>query len=232
MTQEHPKTFNLTLTQVVAAALAAVTAAVLGSRLGVAGTVLGAALASVVSTVASAVYQHSLERSRQRMLLVRRHGTAGALGDGARGGEADVLRSGRGEDVESPSSSRHDGTSSRNGSRRRLVVATGAIAAFGLALLAVTGVEAIRGGPLSGGGGTTVGQVLGGPDATVPQRPIEPSGTPAQTSETARPTTTELTTGPSEPAGTTTPPPTPKSTTTSDVPADPTSGNPTTTPSG
>lgn len=57
----------MTVTKVAAGALASVTAAVAGSKLGVAGTITGAALVSIVSTVGTALYQHSLERTKDRV---------------------------------------------------------------------------------------------------------------------------------------------------------------------
>lgn len=64
---EPPARLQLSLTQVVAAALAAISATVVASFFGVTGTVIGAAISSVFSVVGTAVYGHSLRKTRERM---------------------------------------------------------------------------------------------------------------------------------------------------------------------
>jgi len=93
-----------------------------------------------------------------------------------------------------------------------------AVAAFGLALLVVTGLEAARGAPLSGGDGTTVGRVLGGGGGPAPTvvSPT-PSTTPPTTTsppEPSAPVTSPSQTSTSEtlPSATTTPPASPTTT--------------------
>ena len=175
MSDEKPQNFNLTLTQISAGAFAATAAAVIGSELGVAGTVVGAALGSVTTSVAAALYQHSVERSRA---------TARALTQAHRPG---------GEPAhEQPGQVPVAGASGR----RRIALAVGVLAAFVLSLVAVTGIEAFRGEPLSGGGGTTVGRVLDG----AARSPVPQPQAPPATSSTPPTTTTG-------PASTTTVPP-------------------------
>jgi hypothetical protein len=62
-----PARLQISMTQVLAAALAAISATVVASFFGVAGTVIGAAISSVFSVVGTAVYSHSLRRTRERM---------------------------------------------------------------------------------------------------------------------------------------------------------------------
>src|SRR5918912_1372246 len=73
-----PPRLQLSVIQVVTAALSAVSAAAIASRLGVGGTLLGAAVTSVVATVASALYAHSLDQARTHLRL-RRNPRTGRL---------------------------------------------------------------------------------------------------------------------------------------------------------
>lgn len=201
MSDEKPQNFNLTLTQISAGAFAATAAAAIGSELGVAGTVVGAALGSVTTSVAAALYQHSVERSRAAArALTQAHKPArdvtGEPPDGdqpARHDEQPAEGRCGGEPAhDQPGEEPVAGTSGR----RRMAVAIGVLAAFVLSLVTVTGIEAFRGEPLSGGGGTTVGRVLDGDGRSPGPQPQAPPAT----SSTPPPTTTE-------PASTTTAPP-------------------------
>ena len=62
-----PPRRQLTVAQVITAALASVSAAAIASSLGVAGTLLGAAVTSIVATLAGALYTHSLEQAHSRL---------------------------------------------------------------------------------------------------------------------------------------------------------------------
>ncbi|MGH7910603.1 MAG: hypothetical protein ACREOV_02660, partial [Candidatus Dormibacteraceae bacterium] len=75
--QEEPR-FQLSLVQVIAAALASITSAIILSYFGVAGTVAGTAIGSIVSTVGVAIYSHTIRRARSqvRHLPLRRHDVA------------------------------------------------------------------------------------------------------------------------------------------------------------
>ena len=226
---EKQETDNVRISQVLAGALAAVTAALLGSTMGVAGTVVGAALASVVSTVGGALYLRSIKRTTEGVRTVH----AKVVG---RSGGATVLVSDdhpeTGEEVvvepaaESTEQSAEQSTEQPSDQpaedrppveRRRLrwpMIIVGSLAAFALGMLAVTGVEWLRGESLSGETGTTFGSIVdphrsGGQE----QQPVHQPGDP-----TAPPTST-TTTQSTEPSGptsttTTTPPPSSDSSTT------------------
>lgn len=197
VTREKPRQ-EITLTRLVATALAAITAAFLGSRLGTAGTVIGAGVASMVSTVAGALYQHSLDRTSNRV-------------------RSRVLQT-RGESV--PDTDSDDVPPAEAASRRfgwRTATAV-TVAAFVLGMGAITGYELLTHGPISGGGnGTTISNLLGrqpshqGPATPQPVVPASVTTT-TQAPPTTNPTPT---TGPT----TTTPP----STTTTTAPSSATS---------
>lgn len=170
---EKQGTDTIRVSQVLAAALAAVTAALLGSTMGVAGTVVGAGLASVVSTVGGALYLRSIQRTRQRVRSVRNKVVA-------RAGATTVT-------LTEPEPARQPPPSRR---LRWPVVIVGSVLAFVLGMMAVTGVEWVRGEPLSGGDGTTIGDIVrtnpgGGGDREDPPAP--------PTQETTIPSTGEQT---------------------------------------
>jgi hypothetical protein len=234
--KQEKETDGVRISQVLAGALAAVTAALVGSTMGVAGTVVGAGVASVISTVGGTVYLRSIQRTSEGVRTVR----AKVVG---RSGGTTVLVSS--EDPENPGD--HDDTGDiaddtagaplapgdevearpETGERppegkRRLrwpVMVAGSLAAFVLAMLAVTGVEWVRGEPLSGGTGTTFGSIVDRRDDSGPQR----EEAPAPTTTTA-PTTTSGT-----PAGSTAPTSTTGPTTTSTTPPSEPQTTPTTT---
>jgi hypothetical protein len=184
---------DIKLSQLIAAALAAITAAFLGSRLGVAGTVVGAGVASIVSTVAGALYQHSLDRTSH---TVRSRVGPARTDDPAEPAAEDTVL------VQPPVARRR---------RPRWVVAVAlTVLAFVIGMGAVTGVELLKNGPLSGGdNGTTVGSLFGQPtQRTTSTTPPTPSTTTTPPT-TTQPTTTAPTTTPT----TTTAPPTSTTTT-------------------
>lgn len=211
MSEKNDDTERIRISQVLAGALAAVTAALVGSTMGVAGTVVGAGLASVISTLGGALYLRSIQRTGDSVRSVR----AKVVG---RSGGATVLvarddpEAAPGEEVSAETEPADQaGPAERGvsddrppmGRRRRwpvLVVTT--IAAFALGMVAITGVEWLRGEPLSGGSGTTFGSIVA---------PHQSSDDPADPTTTTDPTTTPTTTS-TEP--TTTAPPTSTSTTT------------------
>lgn len=159
---------GLTLNKILAGAGAAATTALLGSFFGAAGTVAGAALGSMASTVATTIYQRSLDRTQKT--LVARIRPVGARSAAAGPEEATVqLR------VEPAVPSAPP--------RRRWAMWAGAtVLVFVLGLLAVTGVEWIKGSTItSGDSGTSVGRVLGR-DAGVTTPTSDPSST-SQTSD-------------------------------------------------
>jgi hypothetical protein len=196
---------DLNLTHVAATALAAVTAAVLGSELGAAGTIIGAAAASVITTVGTAVYKASLERSRARVRsLAHRARPVPAAQERSRiervrpaALNAPPGNERRTDDAREPHV--------RDRSRRRATLrwgamAVGAVGAFLLAMMVITGFEWASGGTVGGGKGTTIGRVV--TDQSGPRKPAPPpvpsgptvpaSETPTETSEA--PETTRTTT--------------------------------------
>ncbi|HSZ31484.1 MAG TPA: hypothetical protein VK784_17215 [Pseudonocardiaceae bacterium] len=163
MTAPHPPTSpdgtprktDLNPTHVTAAALAAVTTAVLGSMLGTAGTLIGAAGASVITTVGTALYQASLERSRERVRSLTQRSRLTS----------------------------REGPRAQSAPPRWGAVVVGALGAFLLAMMAITGFEWASGETVGGNGtGTTIGQVV--TNQSGPQKPATPHRPNAPTSET------------------------------------------------
>ncbi|MDT7776678.1 MAG: hypothetical protein QOC67_5602 [Pseudonocardiales bacterium] len=129
-----PRSF--TTSKVLAGGLAAATSAVLGSYLGVFGTVGGAAAGAVATAVSTEVYQRSIERTTDRV--------RSRVGGQPRGRQPQAART---------------ATGNRRRAWPRLLVWTVVIFALGIGV--VSGVERLKGGPLSGGTeGTSLGRVL------------------------------------------------------------------------
>jgi hypothetical protein len=127
----------LTVSKVVAGSLAAATSAVCGSYFGVLGTVGGAAAGSVVSALSAEIYQRLFERTGDRF----RSPTGPTTPTRGTGYAEPVRRHGGGRAV------------------RRLLI--GSLVIFALAMGLVSGFEAAKGSPLSGGRhGTSIGRVL------------------------------------------------------------------------
>jgi hypothetical protein len=167
---------QLGVPKLLAGALAAVSGAVVASFFGIEGTLMGAALVSLLVVPAEALYTHSLasaHRAARRSLLSRAGEQAGASEEGE--GEADPQPI------------------------RWQRVAVAAVAAFGIAVGAITGVEAVANQPLASllggrprpGASTSVGVVVAGADRSAP---------PA----TRAPATSTMSTSPSGPAAPTT----------------------------
>ena len=231
------RAIDLSPTQVLGGALAAMTAAAIGSRLGAAGTIIGAAAASVVAAVAGAVYTASLRHTHAKVRTVWSGrwssgipATVEVIGD-----RADATAANAGPQHTAP--------------RRRAplypgrwripwkAAAVGALLAFGIAAATLTGLELISGRALSGGEGTTVGQV-GQRDAGSDRVKPDPekkakNKTPASSSEPTQ--TPEPSTSPSSSPEETTPTPEPELTSTPVPTAGPSSSaapSPRGTPSG
>lgn len=172
----HPddttRKIKLNLTHVTAAALAAVTSAVLGSLLGAAGTLIGAAGASVITTVGTALYQSSLERSRERVRSLAQRTRPFPTSQESRSQRFMTLRWG--------------------------AVIVGALGAFVLAMMVITGFEWASGETVGGNGkGTTIGQVV--TDQPGPRNPPAPPALhspagPVSETPTATPTATPTST--------------------------------------
>jgi hypothetical protein len=170
---------QLRVPKLLAGALAAVSGAVVASFFGIEGTLIGAALVSLLVAPAEALYTHSLASAHRvaRRSLVRRVGEqAGASQEGTS----------------------QEGTSQAHPQPIRWQrVAVAAVAAFGLAVGAITGVEAVANQPLASlvgsrprpEGSTSVGAVVGGADRSAPPATRAPATSTTSTSEPA-PTTT------------------------------------------
>lgn len=206
-------TDSIRINQVMAGALAAVTAALLGSTLGVAGTVLGAGLASVVSTVGAALYLRSIQRTGQGVRSVRERAVA-------RTGSIVVAPA-----EQEPAEDVTEDVAARRPPAKRIGrpgMIVGSLLAFALGMVAVTGVEWLRGESLSGGEGTTVGGIVRTHPGGTGERDKSPvtgdSSTPPSTGErtvtvTPTPTPTSATSEPPDPSDeSSTPEPTPSST--------------------
>ncbi|MPZ84971.1 MAG: hypothetical protein GEV28_33130 [Actinophytocola sp.] len=188
---------SIRISQVLAAALAAVTAALLGSTVGVAGTVVGAGLASIVSTVGGALYLRSIQRTRRSVQSVRNKVVT-------RAGATTVTLT---DEEPEPEPEEERPPSSRRIGWPAMIV--GSVLAFVLGMTVITGIEWIRGEPLSGGEGTTVGDIVrthpgGGGDRddspAPPTRETTIPGTGGQTvTVTPTPTPTSADEEPSDP---------------------------------
>ena len=210
-------TDRVRISQVLAGALAAVTAALIGSTMGVAGTVVGAGVASIVSTIGAVLYQRSIERTTESVRTVRAKvvGKSGGTTVLVADQDPEEEPPATGDEVEAePADDRPPAERTR---RRWPMLIVGSLAAFALGMLAVTGVEWLRGEPLSGGTGTTTFGSIVEPnrDSGNQQERQAPATTtstttpPAPSSGSAPPTSTS--TGPTS---TTTTPPSGSSTTT------------------
>jgi hypothetical protein len=173
---------QLRVPKLLAGALAAVSGAVVASFFGIEGTLIGAALVSLLVVPAEALYTHSLASAHRvaRRSLVRRVGEqAGASQEGTSQAHPQPIRWQR--------------------------VAVAAVAAFGLAVGAITGVEAVANQPLASlvgsrprpEGSTSVGAVVDGADSPAPPATrapatsTAPSGpAPTTTAPVGVPTTT------------------------------------------
>ncbi len=158
---------DLSVTKILGGALAAMTAAALGSRLSVAGTIVGAAIASIIAAVASALYTASLKHTQEKVKTVftgRAPGsdlptTIEVVSDH----DTRVI-----EAVPSQPSAPHwdlPADVSSRGPRRKVSwksILVGALAAFGITAVTLTGFELVSGQALSGGDGTTITQVGSG----------------------------------------------------------------------
>jgi hypothetical protein len=197
----EPKKKDLTVNKLVAGAGAAATSAVLGSFFGAMGTVGGAAVGSVFSAVITWLYQHSLDKTRDTVkakVKLPGGGTVkvtGATEVPAPRGASDqastrvfVTPGDQPTEVLSAVPAVDAGPPK---SRRRLLVMTGfAVVVFAIGMLAITGIELVKGSPLNTSssstserpGGTSLGSVLGGSGSASTDTSTETS------SETAEPT--------------------------------------------
>src|SRR4029453_9426964 len=157
---------QLRIPKLLAGALAAVSGAVVASFFGVEGTLIGAALVSLLVAPAEAVYTHSLASAHRvaRRSLVRR------VGDQAGASEEGASEEGASEGHPQPI--------------RWQRVAVAAVLAFGIAVVAITGVETVANQPLASlfgsrsqrGGSTSVVVVGGGGAGGAPRSGWPPRG--------------------------------------------------------
>jgi hypothetical protein len=171
--------------KLLAGALAAVSGAVIASFFGVEGTLIGAALVSLLVTPAEAVYTHSLTSAHQvaRRSLLRR------VGD-----QADSSEKGASEE----GASQEGASQAQPQPIRWQRVAVAAVLAFGIAVAAITGVEAVANQPLASlvgtqpraGGSTSVGVVVAGGDRSTPPATRAPGTSTASTSPSGPSATT------------------------------------------
>ncbi len=169
----EPKTFDLSVTQLVGGALAAMTAAYLGSRLSVAGTVIGAAVASLVAGVGGTLYTASLRHTRDRVrsvwtgrtndtpteVVVTRESGVPDWGEAVTPAASAPAEPASPVAATASTAGSPPGTPLWRTGRFWKRIGVGAVASFALAAGAITGLELVSGQALSGGDGTTVSRV-------------------------------------------------------------------------
>jgi outer membrane lipoprotein SlyB len=162
--QPKAKALDLSVPQILGGALAAMTAAALGAQLSVAGTLVGAALASIIAAVAGSLYTASIRRTRDKVKTVFWTGQPNEVEEPT---VIDIVAdteghiTGQRSHLVEPEPSRAPSPPRRpklNWKR----VAVAALAAFGIAAVALTTFELVTGHALSGGEGTTIQQVREG----------------------------------------------------------------------
>jgi hypothetical protein len=208
-TAQEQKKKDLTVNKLVAGAGAAATSAVLGSFFGAMGTVGGAALGSVFSAIVTAAYQHSLDKTRDTVkarIKLPGGGTVKVASTtevpAPRGGSDQastrvfVTPGDQPTEVLSAVPAVDTGPAVDAGppkSRRRLLVMAGfTVVVFAIGMLAITGIELVKGSPLNTSssstserpGGTSLGSVLGRSENT---EASTETATPSET-ESAEPT--------------------------------------------
>jgi hypothetical protein len=167
---------QLRVPKLLAEALAAVSGAVVASLFGIEGTLIGAALVSLLVAPAEALYTHSLASAHRvaRRSLVRRVGE-----------QADASQEAASQAPPQPI--------------RWQRVAVAAVVAFGIAVVAITGVEAVANQPLASlvgsrprpEGSTSLGVVVAGADRSAPPATRAPARSTSSTSPSGpAPTTT------------------------------------------
>jgi hypothetical protein len=184
---------QLRVPRLLAGALAAVTAAVVASFFGVGETLIGAALGSVLVALGEALYARSLASAHTlaRRSLLRRV-------------------------VTGPAASEEGASTAHPPPLRWRRVAVAAVAAFGLAVGAITGLEAVAQRPLASlvgsrprqAASTSVGVVVAKADRSAPpttQAPATSITSPSGPALTTAPPAAPITAAPGAAATTTTP---------------------------
>jgi hypothetical protein len=185
---DKPRRFDLSLSQIIGGALAAMTAAAIGSRLGAAGTIIGAAAASVVAAVSGALYTASVRRTHEKVKTiwparwkVDNLATVQLVTD-------------RTEPNAATAPAQQLAPRERPGGSRLLhrlpwrTALIGALLAFGIAAVAVTGLELITGHALSGDDGTTISQASRQDSADDRQSDEKPKAKETDPTDTSGPT--------------------------------------------
>lgn len=204
---------DLSVPRILGGALAAASAAIASSWLGLAGTVLGAAVVSVVATVGTAVYAHSLERSRLVLREMPVRAARSRLVSTEAGQSKHPMPDLPTQQTGSPTARTRalaEPVMAAPAARRirwgavavtavvTLVVGLGLLTAFEFAVGRSAG--SLTG---SGGGGTTVGRLLGVQHASdsgqQPPSGHRPSNAPTHTAPTEPATTVPTTPTPTQP---------------------------------
>jgi hypothetical protein len=170
--------------QVGASTAAAVGGAFLASGLGVYGTIIGVGVISLMSTVGSEMLLRSLDRTKQaaRSAAPRLRATAPALADAT-----GPINTAPGQNITAhtrpdlPVIADKPEPEPAATPRWPLVVG-GSLASFGLALAAITGIEAFTGRSAAGDDGTTIINVIRGDGQSsgeAPSAPTTPTGEPS-----------------------------------------------------
>jgi hypothetical protein len=180
----RPK-LEISATTITTGVVASTASALLGSTLGVAGTLVGAALGAIAYALVAALYSHSVAAAKYRVHELRARTGRGTWPDWADSTATGDIPEARTVEwtVIDPESAATEPSGRRSADGREakpvtktggwnwrpvLAGALGAAFAFALALVLVTGIESVKGGPLSGGtaGGLTVwgGSSQGSPD--------------------------------------------------------------------
>ena len=151
------KALDLSVTQIVGGALAAMTAAALGAQLSAAGTLVGAALASIIAAVGGSLYTASIRRTRDKVKTVFWTGQPNEVDEPT---VIDIVADNEGHITGQRSHLVEPEPSEPSPPRRPKLnwkrVAVAALAAFGIAAVALTTFELVTGHALSGGEGTTI----------------------------------------------------------------------------
>jgi hypothetical protein len=149
----------LSVSKVLAGGLASATSAVLASHFGAFGTVGAAAAGSIATALAGWFYQRSIERAQDQV-----RSKVGAVGGPPRRADTRPAARARAAIGSRKPPARSGAAGSSGGQRRanrlpqKLAIATALIFLFSLAV--VSGIEWAKGSALSGGGATTVQEVL------------------------------------------------------------------------
>ena len=186
---ERPRRFDLSPSQIIGGALAAMTAAAIGSRLGAAGTIIGAAAASVVAAVSGALYTASVRHTHEKVKTIwPARWKVGNL-------TTVQLVTDRTEPNAATAPAQQLAPRERPGGSRLLLhrlpwrtALIGAVLAFGIAAVAVTGLELISGHALSGDDGTTISQVSRQDSADDRQSKEKPKAKETDPTDTRGPT--------------------------------------------